>query len=70
MADRWNRTWIDRLVERVLRRRLNAFAKSVVMRAQSDGKIDSYAAHEVCGQVDRRLWPERYGAAACGKEPR
>ncbi len=51
---------LDRLVTRLLRRRLNAFAKSVVSEVKQRGGVSNYAAHEIYGEIDRRLWPEWY----------
>lgn len=51
---------LDRLVTRLLRRRLNRFAKSVVAEVKQRGGVSNHAAHEIAGEIDRRLWPEWY----------
>jgi len=53
---------VDRVVTRLLRRRLNAFTKSVIATAQERGIINNHTKHEIAGIIDRRLWPERFGS--------
>jgi hypothetical protein len=48
---------LDRLLTRLLRRRLNAFAKSVISEAKQRRIIGNDAMHEIAGIIDRRLAP-------------
>jgi hypothetical protein len=54
----------ERMIQRILRRRLNAFAKSVICDAKQRGMISGHQLHEVAGIIDRRLWPERHREGA------
>lgn len=50
----------DKLITRLLRRQLNAFAKRIISRAQERMIINNDTWHELADMIDRELFPERF----------
>lgn len=49
-----------RLTVRAARRTVNYFAQSAIVLAHERSLITADTMHELCGIVNRRLWPERH----------
>jgi len=47
-----------RIVIRLFRRHINMVAKTALGRAFERSQIDTFAFHNLCGIVDRMLWPK------------
>jgi hypothetical protein len=51
---------MNQFLETLMRKHLNRFAKSIIMKAHERLIIDSKQRHELASLIDRRLFPE-YG---------
>lgn len=49
-----------RLAVRIFRRTIHKVASAILSRAYERCQIDSHTLHEMCGSMDRILFPERY----------
>lgn len=51
---------LEKMIIRILRHRLNAFAKRIISRAQERMIINNDTWHELADMIDRELFPERF----------